>query len=139
MANRSSVEGYSLIEILIALAIVGMLAAFAMPSYQAHIVKTHRSDGKAALVELANRMDSYFLDNLAYPATVSEVRSSDFSEEGLYKLSIANRTNASYVVIATALNQQAIADPDCIILAMDSTGSTGTLGGTAVAAAPSCW
>lgn len=53
-------HGFTLIELMISVAIVGILAAIALPSYQDSIMKSRRADAKTALLELANVMERHF-------------------------------------------------------------------------------
>lgn len=51
--------GFTLIELMITIAIIGILASVAYPSYQNSILKSHRADAKGALLELANYMERH--------------------------------------------------------------------------------
>ncbi len=55
-------NGFTLIEVLIVVAIVGILAAIAYPSYVEQVNKVRRADAQAALVELAARLQEYYID-----------------------------------------------------------------------------
>lgn len=59
-------RGFTLIEVLIAVAIVGILAAIALPSYQAHLRKGRRADAQSFMMDLASRQQQYLLDARQY-------------------------------------------------------------------------
>lgn len=59
-------RAFTLIELMIAVAIVGILAAIAIPSYQDSVMKSRRSDAKGALLGLANAMERLFTTNNSY-------------------------------------------------------------------------
>jgi type IV pilus assembly protein PilE len=59
-------RGFTLIEVLIAVAIVGILAAIAFPSYQNHLRKGRRADAQSFMMDLANRQQQYLLDARGY-------------------------------------------------------------------------
>jgi type IV pilus assembly protein PilE len=59
-------RGFTLIEILIVVAIVGILAAVALPAYQDHIRKSKRAAAKAVVLYLANQQQAYLIDKRAY-------------------------------------------------------------------------
>jgi type IV pilus assembly protein PilE len=59
-------RGFSLIELMIAVAIVGILLAIAVPSYQDHLRKGRRADAQAFLTQVAQRQQQYLLDARTY-------------------------------------------------------------------------
>jgi len=59
-------RGFTLVEVLIAVAIVGILAAIAFPSYQNHLRKGRRADAQSFMMDLANREQQYMLDARGY-------------------------------------------------------------------------
>lgn len=87
-------QGFTLIELMIVVAIVAILAAISLPSYTDYVVKTNRSDAKVALMKYAQMQESYFVQNMSYAKdlTTSEgglgLGASITSEEGLYTITI---------------------------------------------------
>jgi len=59
-------RGFTLVEVLIAVAIVGILAAIAFPNFQNHIRKGRRADAQSFMMDLANRQAQYMLDARTY-------------------------------------------------------------------------
>jgi type IV pilus assembly protein PilE len=59
-------RGFTLIELMITVAIVAILAAVALPSYQSYVMRSKRADAKNALLDLASRQERYFSINNAY-------------------------------------------------------------------------
>jgi len=63
---RSKSLGFTLIELMIAVAVIGILAAVAYPAYTKHLIKGNRVSAQAAMMDLANREQQYLLNNRAY-------------------------------------------------------------------------
>ncbi|MEO8600005.1 MAG: type IV pilin protein, partial [bacterium] len=59
-------KGFTLIELMIVVAVIGILAAVAYPSYQDSIIKTKRAEGRAALMAAMQQQERYYTQNNAY-------------------------------------------------------------------------
>lgn len=64
--KRSSSSGFTLIELMITVAIVAILASIALPSYQQYIVRSKRSAAQAQMMDIANRQQQYLIANRNY-------------------------------------------------------------------------
>lgn len=108
--RRSNEHGFSLFELLLVLTIISLLSAIAYPIYTHAIIKTRRTEAKLALINLANRMEIYYLENKhSYAnATLNKLHFNEKTEKNFYKLSL-NSTNYTYTLIATAT----FPDPEC--------------------------
>ena len=103
-------KGFSLIELLAVLVIVGILSAMTYPGYREYIVRAHRSDGQTSLLNLAIRMERSYSENNTYEtATVGK----DISDNGWYMLSIIHASTFSYALQATPIGTQASSDTRC--------------------------
>lgn len=124
-------SGFSLIELMIVLAIISILTTFAYSSYTHHVVRTRRVEGKVALMDLAARMERFYLEKNSYlSATIAthsdtDVLASEKSSNGWYKLVITIKDPHHYVLAAIPQNSQAIDDPKCGTLTLSDTGVRG--------------
>jgi type IV pilus assembly protein PilE len=66
---KLAVSGFTLIEVMITVAVVAILAAVALPSYFDYITRSRLVEARANLADMRTRMEQFFLDNRTYPAT----------------------------------------------------------------------
>ncbi len=146
-------QGFTLIELMITVAILGILAALAYPSYTAQVQKSRRADAQVALQEIAQRQEAYFLRNRSYAKDVTQLGYAATSTEGQYALSIAPTPNTctglavaactGYVASAApATGKPQVHDKPCQALTLDDRGRKrgGTNATTAAADnAQTCW
>lgn len=121
-------KGFTLLELMIAVAIIGILAAIAVPNYQRYLIKSNRSVAQSYMLSISNAQEQYLLDNRSYadpdPDTnITGVLGASMAAptelNGKYTFSISNSSPNSYQVIATAIGSQA-SDGN---LTLDNTGA----------------
>lgn len=117
--------GFTLIELLIAIAVVAILVGIAVPAYTEQAVKTRRAEGKAALVEVAARLERCFTRFNAYDAPACQAAVSVASENGWYLVSAPTLTASAYTLNATPQRAQARDDTRCGTLTLTHTGVRG--------------
>lgn len=71
LKSRSMQRGFTLIELMVTVAIVGILAAIAYPSYQNYMIKGRRASAQAHLMDIAQRQQQYLLDVRGYAADLT--------------------------------------------------------------------
>lgn len=59
-------RGFTLMEVMIVVVIIGILSGVAFPAYKAYVDRAKRSEGKAFLMEIAARQERYYFDNNSY-------------------------------------------------------------------------
>lgn len=120
-----SIKGFTLMEVMIAVVIVGILASIAYPAYQNHMYRTRRADGQAALMNLATYMEHYYTENNTYTgATLAGLGLTAGSQQGYYTTSISAITATSYTLTATPVSPQT-GDTTCPSLTLTNTNVKG--------------
>ncbi|MEP6546512.1 MAG: type IV pilin protein [Gammaproteobacteria bacterium] len=142
---KSAQPGFTLIELMVTVAIVAILATIAATSYTSQIQKSRRTDARSAVLDLAGREEKLFSTTNAYSQTATQLGYAAWGPIGsnYYNLSVvspdpaqAAGTQPNYLITATAINAQT-ADTACTTLSVDQTGKQ-TYTGTAPNAA-TCW
>ncbi|OZG71478.1 pilus assembly protein PilE [Hahella sp. CCB-MM4] len=136
MKSVNNSRGFSLIELMIVMAIVGILAAIAYPSYQESTAKSRRADGQSALVGLAAAMERYYTENnFTYVGAadggagnppIADLYPSEAPLDGsvkYYDLEITTETASTFSLTATPKN--AMAGDRCGDLTLNSAGTRG--------------
>lgn len=122
-AHRKFAHGFTLIELMIAVAIVAILSAIAVPSYRSYILKAQRTDGKEALLRVQSRQENWRNNNVSYTSSLSNLNLSNKSAEGYYTIAITSSSSTGYVATATRTG-----DGSCntLTLTVAATGETKT-------------
>ncbi|MFY8273113.1 type IV pilin protein [Pseudoalteromonas sp. SSDWG2] len=128
-------KGFTLIELMIAVAIVGILASIAYPSYQNFVIKSARSEAMSAVLDAASKQEQYFADNRQYTATIADLGLSTASESGLYTLS-ATVNGQSFTITATPASGVVTKDTECTSFTVNEIGVKGSTGS---ASTDTCW
>lgn len=131
--NKKRIAGFTLIELMIVVAVVGILAAIAYPSYTEYVRKARRSDGKSAALDISQVMEKYFTENTSYSG-LTLTTGQQASPEGHYTIAFdadpagvacaatatTSPSAAAYRICATPAGVQA--SDSCGILSVDSRG-----------------
>ena len=143
MEQKRRNEGFTLIELMIAVVVVAIIATVAFPAYNEQVRKSKRTEGKSALVELANRMEKFAFDNTGSGytgVTMTDLMGSATatSENGHYQLQIASAAAATYELRAVPTGS--FKDSRCQTLTLDQAGRKGVTGTPApTQTAAQCW
>ncbi|QQX81509.1 prepilin-type N-terminal cleavage/methylation domain-containing protein [Shewanella sp. KX20019] len=123
--NQSAGRGFTLIEVMIVVAIVGILAAIAYPSYSDYVTKAGRSDGVTAVMNISNLQEQYYLDNRSYTTDLTELglAASYVTENGHY--SVATTGGSSFTITASAEGTQKARDSTCQTITLTDIGVKG--------------
>lgn len=129
-SKPSKVSGFTLIELMIVVAVVGILATIAYPSYTDYVVRNNRSEAPRELVRLANLQEQLFVDSRAYTADISDLGVGSSAEwvtpSTHYKIS-ATVVGNTFILTAAAQGAQATKDAACAIITLTDTGAKAPL------------
>lgn len=138
---RKIPRGFTLLELLIVVAIIGVLSSFAFPAYQNGVLRGGRAEGHSTLLQVASDQERFFNDNnsystnalpLANPAVATRA-----SDNSLYNVTVAACATGTiancFVATATPTGRQT--EDSCTTLTISNTGLRGATGGTV----QDCW
>jgi len=144
--------GFSLIELMVVVVVVGILVAIALPSYRTSVLKSHRTEAKTAVLDLAGREERYYnTNNSAYTATQAGLgygTSGNVSNlsvgSGYYTVTVSNvaaataTAAATYTITATAVGGQT-KDTACASFVVTQAGVQTAFTSSAVDNSSTCW
>ncbi|WP_279924016.1 type IV pilin protein [Pseudomonas sp. GD04019] len=135
-------SGFTLIELMIAIVIIGVLVAIAMPIYQEYIKKSRRAEAAAVLTEAAQRLEVFYSQNGRYCdtsacASIAPVFQASIPASGTayYNVGASAITATSYTLNAAPVG--AMVGDECGTFTITQAGQTSVSGGSLGAAA--CW
>ena len=132
-------RGFTLIEVMIVVAILAIIAAVAFPSYRSYIIRANRSAAQSFMLEVAARQERYLLDARTYADSMGTLGMTVPSNvSGNYTIATVAVAGPppGYTVTATPFGKQATDDAACGALTIDQANNK-TIGGTGTVA--TCW
>lgn len=127
--RRTTIQGFTLIEIMVVVVIIAILAAIALPTYTEQMRKTRRADAKTALLRLADLQERWYLNNNQYTANIADLWAVNdlggyTSEQSYYRLAVRlGASNQEFIASATVVAGSAQAgDAACNRFQIDQTG-----------------
>lgn len=137
--HARSGRGFTLIEVMIVVAVVAILAAVALPNYFDSVRKSRRSDAITALNAIAQSQERWRANNATYSNVLTSAGLNVANpSSGYYTLAVTGNTGTAYTATATAAGAQA-SDAKCTTLTLAMSAGTITYGSTGTATANRCW
>jgi len=134
MKTRVNFRGFTLIELMVTVAIIGILAAIAYPSYLEYVRGSHRAEAQAILMENAQVLERFFTANGTYEDAALTTAQSPKSGTAKYTISATTQTASAYTLQAAPSGGHS--DPKCDTLTLNQVGTT-TENGTGTLS--DCW
>ena len=120
-------NGFTLIELMIVVAIIGVISAVAYPSYDGYMKKTRRADAKVGMSKIADKQERFYLQNNTYTDSFAAtgLNTGNVSDEGYYKFTISSPDFVNgFIVTATAISgRPQDGDTGCTTMTLSSTGA----------------
>ncbi|WP_080639383.1 type IV pilin protein [Teredinibacter turnerae] len=144
---RNGCRGFSLIELMIVLAIASILAAIAIPGYQKQVLRAKRADGKAYILDLASREERFYTQYATYTGVIEAPSgcsaeacglgmADTYSSENHYTSSVACLPAGACTTYTLTVTPSGFTDDKCLTLTYTSNGVKGFSGTGSV---EECW
>ena len=99
-----SFPGFTLIELMIAVVVLGLLAVIAFPSYRDHVIKAKRAEGRTALLKAAQLQERYFSDQNAYASTAQLKTAMAVTSASIYSGENPSNDKGNYAITVAVPN-----------------------------------
>ncbi len=138
-------RGFTLVELMIVVVVLGILAAIAIPAATGNALKARRAIAKGVLMDVQSKQEEYFINNKAYAANLTDLgfASPFYIDDDAKSVPVSNSfyeitlviSGLSYKVSAAPTNGQ-MSDTDCGVLGVTNAGAKSASG---VKGAGGCW
>jgi type IV pilus assembly protein PilE len=127
--------GFTLVELLIVMAVIGILAAIALPSYAEHLRRSHRAEARAGLMQAAHWLERAATARGSYPLAPEFMPALSRVPSGRYRIALQSEDGVGYVL--SAVPQGGQSGDRCGSFTLTQAGEQGLVGASAGMA--ECW
>ena len=132
-------RGFTLIELMLAVAVVGILAAIALPAYRSYVLRGNRTDAIRTLTFYQQALERCYSQNFTYLGCAQIPALPVASSQGYYSITMMPAATATtYTLVATATGTQA-SDTQCTTMQVTNTGRQQAFDNSSNDTTSTCW
>lgn len=142
---RNDIRGFTFIELMIAVLIMGILLSIAYPAYLRTVMKSNRTDAKSELLDFQQRVQRCFTTNGTYVTganakcqVLDDLEEGVATRAGIYMVQASDISATGYTLSATAIAKQAD-DKDCYVFSITQAGAKSSRNKSGVDSTATCW
>lgn len=133
-------NGFSLLELMMAIGIIGIIAAIAIPAYTNYTRATNRTDAIRTMTNDAQALERCYSQTFTYAGCTAAPAGTANSAQGYYSVTIVIAGSfASYTITAVPIAPSQLADDSCATFTLNSAGSQGATSSSHSDTTATCW